>query len=130
MREYTDQKTMLNAAAADGASVAVTMAAFRDILFEISMANFTGTIKFVGSNADVAPSFGSAASGTNPWTFIKCVNLIDGSAIDGGTGLTGAGTTSITNIEANTNGLTWVGCIVSSFVGGTITVKVKGFNND
>lgn len=120
---------MLNAVAADGASAAILMADFRNVEIEVDMAGFTGTIKFVGSNSDAAPAFGSAASVTNPWDYIKCINQIDGASVNGGTGLSGTATTSTTQLEANTNAFKWVGCIISSYSAGAITVRMKGVSN-
>ena len=128
MRTYTDQTILLNEVAADGASVAGSglVIDFTHIEAQVAMTGFTGVIKFVGSTADTAPAFGSAASATNPWSYIKSIDLIDGSAINGGTGITGVATTSVTNLEVNVNALKWVGAIISGFSAGTITLKIKG----
>ena len=42
---------------------------------------------------------------------------------------TGAATTSVTMLEANTNGIKWFGAIVSGYAAGTLTVNLKGFSN-
>ena len=128
-RQYTDQVILLNAVAANGASVPANFTSFRNVELQIAMAGFTGTLKVVGSNADAAPDFGSSASVSNPWDYIKCINQIDGSSVAGGTGVSGTATTSVQNLEANTNGFKWIGVIVSSFSAGAITVKAKGFSN-
>lgn len=120
---------MLNAVAANGASASANMASFRNVELQVAMTGFTGTVKFAGSNADVAPDFSSAASAANPWDFIKCVNQIDGSSVNGGTGVSGTATTSVTNLETNTNGFKWVAAIVSSYSAGSVTVKGKGISN-
>lgn len=121
---------MLSAVAANGASTPQTFASFRDVELQIAMVGFTGTIKVAGSNADAAPDFSSGATAANPWDYIKCINQIDGSSVNGGTGLTGAATTSITNLETNTNGMKWVGVVISGYSAGSITVKGKGFSNN
>ncbi len=117
---------LLNEVAANGSSVAMPTTHDRHIAVEICMTNFTGTVKLVGSQADVEnpPAFGSAASVSNPWTYVKSVDLIDGSAVNGGTGKTGAATTSVFNLEVNANILKWIGAEVSNFAGGTVTVRV------
>ena len=130
MRQYTDQIILLNAAAADGASGAALFADFRNVELEIAMAGFTGTVKVVASNADARPAFGSGASASNPWDYVKCINQIDGSAVNGGTGVSGTATTSITQLELNTNAFKWVGVIVSGYSAGAVTVKAKGVSND
>jgi hypothetical protein len=116
---------LLNEVAANGSSVAMNTANDRHIAVEICMTAFTGTVKLVGSQADVEnpPAFGSAASVSNPWTYVKSIDLIDGSAVNGGTGKTGAATTAVYNLEVNTNIMKWIGAEVSGFAGGTVTVR-------
>lgn len=128
-RQYTDQTILLSAAAGNGASAAANFASFRNVELQISMAAYTGTIKIVGSNADAPPDFSSAATGANPWDYVKCINQIDGSAVNGGTGLTGAATTSVTNLAVNSDGMKWIGVITSGAGGGSVTAKVKGYSN-
>lgn len=128
-RTYTDQAILLSAVAQNGASVPQNFASFRNVELQIDMVAFTGTIKVVGSNADTAPNFGAAATATNPWDYIKCINQIDGSAVNGGSGLTGAATTSETNLEPNTNAFKWIGVVISGYAAGSITVKAKGVSN-
>jgi len=125
-RQYTDQAILLNAAAANGASTPQNFASFRDVELQLATTGFTGVIKFVGSNADAAPDFASAASASNPWSYISTVDQIDGSAIAGGTGISYTTDTSVKNIEANTNAFKWVGVIISGYSAGSITVKAKG----
>lgn len=128
-RGYTDRIILFNAVAANANTVAVNMASFRHIEFELIQAGFTGTIKFVGSNADAAPDFSSAASGTNPWDYIQLINQIDGSSIAGGTGVASTTISSVTNYEANTNGFKWVGAIISGYSAGSATLYAKGYDN-
>lgn len=128
-RQYTDRIIVLNAVAANGASVAVNMASFRNVEIELDQVGFTGTVKVAGSNADAAPDFSASATAANPWDYIKCINQIDGSSVAGGTGITGSATTSTTQLEANTNGFKWVGLVVSGYSAGSITGRMKGFSN-
>lgn len=128
-RQYTDRIIHLNEVVANGAGTAANMQSFRNVEIEVVMTGFTGTVKFAGSNADSAPAFGSAASLSNPWDFIKTVNQIDGTSVAGGTGLVGSATTSVTQLEANTNGFKWVAAIVSGYSAGSLTVRLKGYSN-
>lgn len=130
-RQYTDRIIHLNEIVANssGTSKAMNMQSFRNVELEVVMTGFTGTVKFAGSNADTEPNFYAAASLANPWDFIKCVNQIDGTSVAGGTGLSGTATTSVTNLEANTNGFKWVCAIVSGYSAGTLTVRGKGYSN-
>lgn len=125
-RMYTDQAILLNAVAANGVSVPQNFVSFRDVELQLATTGFTGVIKIVGSNADVAPDFSSSASAANPWSYLQTIDQIDGSAIAGGTGISYTTDTSVKNIEANTNAFKWIGVILSSVSGGSITVKAKG----
>lgn len=125
-RQYTDQLILLSAAAASGASPAGNFASFRDIELQLAQVGFSGTIKFVGSNADTAPDFSSAASASNPWDYVQTVDQIDGSSIAGGTGIVSVTVTSIRNIEVNSNAFKWIGAILSNVTAGSVTLKAKG----
>lgn len=116
---------LLAAAVANGSSAPMNTAHVRHIAIEISMAAFTGTVKVVGSQSDVEnpPDFGAAASAANPWTYVKCIDLIDGSAVNGGTGKVGAATTAVYNLEVNTNIMKFIGVEVSGAAGGSVTVR-------
>lgn len=125
-RQYTDQAILLNAVAANGVSTPQNFASFRDVELQVFQNNFSGTIKFVGSNADAAPDFSAAASGSNPWDYVQVVDQVDGTVIAGGTGITSVTVTSVRNLELNTNAFKWVGIILSSVTGGSVTIKAKG----
>lgn len=128
-RTYTDRVILFSAAAANGAASTI-MQDFRNIEVEIAMAGFTGTVKLAGSNADVAPDFTASASAANPWDFIRSINQLDGTSVAGGTGISGTATTSVTNLEANTNGFKWVAAIISSYSAGAVSVRAKGYSNE
>lgn len=125
-RQYTDQAILLNAAAANGASTPQNFASFRDVELQVAQTAFTGTIQFVGSNADAAPDFSSAASASNPWSYIQVVDQIDSSSIAGGTGIVSVTVTSVRNLEANSNAFKWIGVVISGYGAGSVTVKGKG----
>lgn len=120
---------MFAAVAVDGASAAVNMESFRNVEFQLALVGYSGTVKFAASNADTAPNFAAAATAANPWDFVKCINQIDGSSVAGGTGISGTATTSITQLEMNTNGFKWVAAIMSSSSAGSVTLKAKGYSN-
>lgn len=125
-RAYTDQAIFLNAASTNTNSVAQNFVSFRDVEIQIATTGFSGVIKVVGSNADVAPDFSAAASAANPWSYVQTVDQIDGSSIAGGTGISYTTDTTVRNIETNTNAFKWIGVITSNVTAGTITVKAKG----
>lgn len=128
-RAYSDQQIVLNEVVANGAGTAFDAMDYRNIEIDVIQTGFTGTVKIMASNADVKPDFTAAASLTNPWALVKCINLADGSAVNGATGISGTATTSITMLEANTNGIRWICPIVSGYAAGTLTVKVRGVGN-
>lgn len=125
-REYTDQIILLNAVAASGVSAAANFVSFRDIEIQLSQVGFSGTIKFVGSNADAAPDFSLAASASNPWDYVQMIDQIDNSSIAGGTGITSVTVTSVRNLEANSNAFKWFGIVLSNVTAGSVTAKAKG----
>lgn len=124
-RSYTDQVILLSAAAANGVCIA-NFVSFRDIELQLAQVAFSGTIKFVGSNADAAPDFSAAASASNPWDYIAVIDQIDGSSIAGGTGIVSVTVTSVRNLESNSNAFKWFGAIISNYSAGSVTLKAKG----
>lgn len=122
----TRQFIILNAAAATGKGTAQLVADFRHVTLQVAMANFTGTVKFAISDADTMPDFDSAASASNPWSYVQVKDLIDNSSVNGGTGVAGVAATSVANYEVNTNSHRWVCAIVTAFTDGTVTVKGSG----
>jgi hypothetical protein len=87
------------------------------------------TVKFQGSVAEAAPDFSAAQSATNQWDYIEVIDLEDGTAIDGDTGVAVATADDHRQLEANINGMRWVNAIISGWTAGEITIKVRVFNN-
>lgn len=117
-------KTIFDARASDGATDAMFVKGEKYLLIEVCMVAFTGTLQFVGSLKETIPAFGSASSITNPYDKIAVKDYQDASTIAGDTGIAGTATTDVRIFEVNANRLTWFGAIVSSWSGGSITVKV------
>lgn len=126
MREYTNQVILFNAQAANGATTPANMEAFWHVELELTQSGFTGTIQFVVSNADTAPNFANAASGSNPWSYVQVIDQIDGSSIAGGTGIISTTVSSVRNLELNANAFKWVGAVISNYSAGSVTLKAKG----
>lgn len=123
-------RTILSAADANGVGTSMNVIDFKHAIFSVDTDNSANlTIKFQGSIADEAPDFSAAQSATNQWDYIEVIDLEDGSAIDGDTGISPAGTDDNRMVEANINGLTYVNVIVSSRSAGDVTVKLRSFNN-
>ena len=99
------EKTILDAKAATGVGNNINVQDFQHCIFSFATdggADAALTVKFQGSTSDTAPDFSSAQSVTNMWDFIQVIDLEDGSAIDGDTGVAvgvGISTTSPTTVK-------------------------------
>jgi len=127
-----DQKfqTVLNAKGADGIGTPMYIGDHQHVILEIWFAAATLTIKFQGSVSESVPDFSAAQALDNLWDYIEVVDLEDGTAIDGDTGISSSGAASDARIvELNTNGMRWLNLIVSSRSAGSVTVKARSFNN-
>lgn len=90
-------------------------------------ANFV--IKFQGSIQDTCPDFSAAQTVANHWDYIEVVDIQSGAAIDGDTGITFSAADDNRLLEMNIDGLKWINAIISSYVAGTATLKVRLFDN-
>ena len=111
-------------------ATAIDVADFRNAIITISpSSNFAGTIKFQGAlrkrDTDNSMDFSDGAvagDGTaeNPWSYIEVIDLEDGTAIDGDTGIAfTAG--SIRILELNINALDFIGVHATAVTAGTVT---------
>lgn len=132
-RLHYPKANFLNAKAATGASNAIDAKDFRNAVVAISApANSSLTIKFVGAIGETAPDFTTAQSETNQYDFIEVVDLQDGAAIDGDTGITLDNTTAAVNcrlFEINTNCLDWTGIIVTAYTDGSVSASITLTSN-
>lgn len=92
------------------------------------------TIKFVGSISksatdEGAPDFSALRAYNNSWDFVEIIDLEDGAAIDGDTGVAQAGTNDHRMFEININGLRWLNAIVTAWSQGATTIRVRLFND-
>lgn len=122
---------MLDAAAATGSGLAMDVAAFRNLVLEITTANSANfTLKVQGTLATTKPDFTASSTPANPWTYLQIINLIDQSVVNGATGVTAAGTDVSAQYEVNVNGQRWVNVIVTAYSAGNITVLGMPFNDN
>lgn len=99
---------------------------FRHAIISFDTANSASVVtKFQGSIQDSAPDFSAAQSITNRWDYIQIKDLEDASAVDGDTGITLSGSDDHRAFELNVNHLKWVNVILSTWVAGDVTVKIK-----
>lgn len=126
-KEYT----ILDAAAAASTGKAIAIEDFKHAVFSFATdggGDAALTVKFQGSIAEDAPDFSAAQSASNMWDYIEVVDLEDGTAIDGDTGVAVATADDYRLLEANINGLKWLCATVTARTEGEVTVKVRTFH--
>lgn len=131
MNRTKTRATLLDAQATTGTGKSILVSDFKNLILEISTASSANlTVKIQGSIADTAPTFSSAASVTNPWTYIASYDLENpGSIIPGSTGIIFTGTDAVYNIMPNIDGLNYICVTVTARSAGSVTVKLLGFDN-
>jgi len=130
IRYTVGEHTFLNAQAATGAGLALDVSNYRHIVVSIGTASSGNlTVKFQGSVAKDAPTWGSAQSATNHWDYIQIKDLEDGSSVDGDTGFAVVGTDDVRLFEVNTNGLRWLNLNVTARTAGSVTANGSLFKN-
>lgn len=87
------------------------------------------TVKVVGSNSVDCPDFSAVQSKTNKYDFQQVVDAEDGSTVDGDTGFTVAGADMNRQVVLNSDGLSWVGVIVTAWSEGEVTVAATSYDN-
>jgi hypothetical protein len=129
MRDYKTY-TILDAKAATGAGITIPCDDFTHAIISLNTASSANlTVKFAGSIADTAPVFTDAQSVSNSFDYIQVKDIEDGSAIDGDTGIAPAGTDDQRMFEVNINALRYLTAVVTALAAGSVTVKVRLYNN-
>lgn len=124
MTPFQDPVTIMNAKDTNGIGAPALVSDFANIVFAVnSTGNAALTLKFQVSYQKTMPDFSAAQSPTNQWDYVRVVDLEDGSAIDGDTGITFASADDNRMLEADVNGAMWVNAIVSGRSAGAVTVK-------
>ena len=129
----TKRYNLHSAKGATGWSVAIPCEDFRTAVIGLATSGTTtATVKIAGAvalvttapGAESAPTFTSAASISNPWDYIEAVNLQNGSAVDGDTGHSWAGTDTVELYEVNVNELDYIAVQVDAWTQGAITAWI------
>lgn len=129
------KRAILTAAAANGVGTTLDVRDFKRVALAISSTGSTAlTLKIQGAFGTpiagiTAPDFSAAQSGTNMWDYLECIDMEDGAAIDGDTGIVFAGTADFRQVIINTEAVDYLNCIVSGFSAGTVTVNANAYNN-
>lgn len=133
MRDFKHYANILDAKAATGPSKTILCSDFRNAVIAVTAAaNTTLTIKFAGAIGETAPDFSAAQSATNRYDFVEVIDLQDGSAIDGDTGVLIDNTTVAVNnrmFEVNTNALDYVCVIVTAYTDGNVSASITLTDN-
>lgn len=126
--------TLLSARASTGADVVTgaNVTGYRHI--KCSFATDGGgtaalTVKFRGSISETAPDFTAAQSVTNMWDNIEVIDIQNGAAIDGDTGIAVATADDYRLLAANVDGLRHFAAVVTARTAGSVTVKMLAMNN-
>ena len=105
---------------------------FRTATITLINTGFTGTVKFLASNAlytGDAPDLSVAASSTNEYAVVQSINLQTGDNIAGGTGIATTTDTSVTRYEINDNNNNFVWIQTSSVSAGSVVVRLDMVDN-
>lgn len=119
---------ILNAQASAGKGTNIAVQDFMNIVIQLSLVGFTGTIKVVGSISEVVPDFASAASDSNQWEYVASLDLKTGDTINGDVGITGSTTTSVRLLNVQTLGLKWLNIVITRSAG-SVSAVTRLFNN-
>ena len=116
--------TILTAKAATGTGSSINASDFRNAVCEISTASSGSmTLKCQGSIGPTPADFTAAASSTNPWVYLQVVDLQNGTAANGATGVVYTGTDGVYLVEVNVNSVDWFTWTVTAYSAGNVTVK-------
>lgn len=135
VRRVIKDWTLLNAVTSTTTATALNVSDFRNVILAIATdaSSPNVNVRVQGSIGTDAPTFSSNRSASNQWEYIEVIDLEDGAAIDGDTGITFTGTNAQANVrlvEVNTNSLDWVCVQTTAHVAGTVTVKAHISTNE
>ena len=126
--------TILDAKAATGIGKAIKCQDYKYAVLSFATSDSANlTVKFQGAISDgstegSAPNFAGAQSVANMWDYVEVIDLEDGSAIDGDTGIALSGTDDYRLLQMNIDGLKYLNARVTAYIAGKVTVKVVLFN--
>ena len=133
MRRIPEYQTLLSASATD-VSAGFSVSDYRNCVLAITGSATSANLKvfILGAIGDTVPDFDinkDARTATDNWDFIEAVDLEDGAAIDGDTGISLSGNV-VRLIEVNVNSLDWLAVNVTNVISGTVTVKAAFTTNE
>ena len=127
-------KTILSAAGADGVGTAINVEYYKNkelILDSDGGADAEMVVKFVGSYQKDEPDFEAAQTPANSWVTLNVKTLSGSSSnvVAGDTGVTFSGGDKHLAFNVENNNIVWLSAIVSGYVRGEVTLKVKSGND-
>jgi len=136
LMRQTKIRTILDGKNSTGAGTAALIADYRHKVLTVATDGMgsgdTITVKVQGSCSETAPDFDSAKSWDNEWDYIQVIDLEDGSAIDGDTGISFADSDDLRKFAINIDGLRWINVTVTNISDPTNTkvyAKVTLYND-
>lgn len=127
------QIPIMTAKAATGVGSTALVNDYKNVALLVTTAgNATLTVKVQGSLAapENPPDFSSAASSSNPWTYVASYDMSDpSSVITGPTGISASGTDVVRQVIVNTDELVHLNASVTSRSAGSVNVVAVAYNN-
>lgn len=136
MRGIQNYTSIFNAKAATGWTNPLFVGDAKTVIVTLRSASSANlTVKFAGSigagaegvgkmDGGGSPDFTAAASQTNAWDYVQGVNLLDGSAVPGGTGIVFSGTDKVVQVQINVDGFNYLALQVSARSAGNVSADV------
>jgi hypothetical protein len=129
-RTFMPEIAVLNGATATSTGTMLLVKDYRNIKCAVDTSgSATATIKWLGTITDAMPSSTLAQSSTNTFSYLEIIRKSDGTSIEGDTGIVLSGTDLHDMYEINTNLLSWVAPVLTSYTTGTIDVKCVAGDN-
>lgn len=115
-----------------GTGTTFDVSQFKNLALELATSGTaTLTIKIQGSLAKAAPDFSTAASKTNPWTYVAVYNTENPtSIIPGSTGIGFVGTDAVYNLLVNTDGLNYINATITAYTAGSLNLNLFATDNE
>ena len=82
-------------------------------------------LKVQGSINETAPTFTSASTATNQWSYLQIRDLNDASQYDGDVGVTWTNTNETRLFEVNTNGIQYLTCNITTYTDANTSASVS-----
>ena len=129
-RQQKPLLTSLDAAAANGVGTTINISEYRNVGIQLAIpTGSTLTVKVMASNSEDAPTFSDPQSVANHFDYVQVIDLEDGAAIDGDTGIAVVAGVEYRNLTLNADNFRWVNFEVSGYSAGSVTAKVRPVDN-